>query len=80
MYLLLKEEYVIHANEGVPSDIKFTSDTTNDSLVLRPSVLNKGNIITMNRAYIDYEKLETLTLRGALYVTKMKRNLIICCL
>lgn len=29
----------------------------------------------MDRAYIDYEKLETLTLRGVLYVTKMKKNL-----
>ena len=29
----------------------------------------------MDHAYIDYEKLETLTLRGVLYVTKMKKNL-----
>jgi IS4 transposase len=65
----------MHANEGVPSDIKFTSAATNDSFMLRPSVLNKGDIIAMNRAYIDYEKLETLTLRGVLYVTKMKKNL-----
>ena len=43
--------------------------------MLRPSALNEGDIITMDRAYIDYEKLETLTLRGVLYVTKMKRNL-----
>ena len=65
----------MHANEGVPSDIKFTSAATNDSFMLRPSVLNKGDIIAMNRADIDYEKLETLTLRGVLYVTKMKKNL-----
>ena len=43
--------------------------------MLRPSALNKGDIIAMDRAYIDYEKLETLTLRGVLYVTKMKKNL-----
>lgn len=70
----IKVHTVIHANEGVPSDIKFTSAATNDSFMLRPSVLNKGDIIAMDRAYIDYEKLETLTLRGVLYVTKMKRN------
>ncbi len=29
----------------------------------------------MDRAYIDYEKLETLMQRGVLYVTKMKKNL-----
>lgn len=55
----IKVHTVIHANEGVPSDIKFTSAATNDSFMLRPSVLNKGDIIAMDRAYIDYEKLET---------------------
>ena len=29
----------------------------------------------MDRAYIDYEKLETLTQREVLCVTKMKKNL-----
>ena len=71
----IKVHTVIHANEGVPSDIKFTSAATNDSFMLRPSVLNKGDIVAMDRAYIDYEKLETLTQRGVLYVTKMKKNL-----
>lgn len=72
----IKVHTVIHANEGVPSDIKFTSAATNDSFMLRPSVLNKGDIIAMDRAYIDYEKLETLTQREVMYVTKMKKNLI----
>ena len=57
----IKVHTVIHANEGVPSDIKFTSAATNGSFMLRPSVMNKGDIIAMDRAYIDYEKLETLT-------------------
>lgn len=43
--------------------------------MLKPSALNKGDMVTMNRAYIDYEKLEILTLRGTLYVTRMKKNL-----
>lgn len=71
----IKVHTVIHANEEIPSDIKFTSAATNDSFMLRPSVLNKGNIIAMDCAYIDYEKLETLTKREVLYVTKMKKNL-----
>ena len=29
----------------------------------------------MDRAYIDYEKLEEMTQRGVVYVTKMKKNL-----
>ena len=71
----IKVHTVIHANEGVLSDIKFTSAATNDSFMLRPSVLNKGDIIAMDRAYIDYEKLETLTQREVMYVTKMNKNL-----
>lgn len=71
----IKVHTVIHANEGVPSDIKFTSAATNDSFMLKPTTLSKGNIMAMDRAYIDYEKFEQLTQRGVTYVTKMKRNL-----
>lgn len=43
--------------------------------MLKPSTLSKGDIIAMNRAYIDYEKFELLIQRGVIYVTKMKKNL-----
>ena len=66
---------VIHANEGVPSDIKFTSAATNDSFMLKPATLSKGDIMAMDRAYIDYEKFQQLTERGVIYVTRMKKNL-----
>lgn len=71
----IKVHTVIHANEGVPSDIKFTSAATNDSFMLKPTTLNKGDIMAMDRAYIDYEKFERLTQRGVIYVTKMKKSL-----
>ena len=71
----IKVHTVIHANEGVPSDIRFTSAATNDSFMLNPCTLSKGDIMAMDRAYIDYEKLETMTQRGVIYVTKMKKNL-----
>ena len=71
----IKVHTVIHANEGVPSDIKFTSAATNDSFMLKPSHLSKGDIIAMDRAYIDYEKFEELTQKGVIYVTKMKKSL-----
>lgn len=71
----IKVHTVIHANEGVPSDIKFTSAATNDSFMLKPTTLSKGDIMAMDRAYIDYEKFEQLTQRGVIYVTKMKKNL-----
>ena len=49
----IKVHTVIHANEGVPSDIKFTSAATNDSFMLKPTHLSKGDILAMDRAYID---------------------------
>lgn len=71
----IKVHTVIHANEGVPSDVRFTSAATNDSFMLKPSTLNKGDIIAMDRAYIDYGKLEELSQRQVMYVTKMKKRL-----
>ena len=71
----IKVHTVIHANEEVPSDIRFTSAATNDSFMLNPATLNKGDIMAMDRAYIDYEKFEQMTQRGTTYVTKMKNNL-----
>ena len=71
----IKVHTVIHANEGVPSDIRFTSAATNDSFMLKPSSLSKGAIIAMDRAYIDYEKFEQLTEKQVIYVTKMKKSL-----
>lgn len=66
----------IHANEGVPSDIRFTSAATNDSFMLRPSNYACGDIVALDRAYIDYAKFEELTRREVIYVTKMKKNLV----
>ena len=71
----IKVHTVIHANEGVPSDIKFTSAATNDSFMLKPSTLSEGDIMAMDRAYIDYEKFQQLSERGVIYVTKMKKSL-----
>ena len=71
----IKVHTVIHANEGVPSDIKFTSAATNDSFMLMPSALSEGDIMAMDRAYIDYEKFQQLSERGVIYVTKMKKSL-----
>ena len=71
----IKVHTVIHANEGVPSDIRFTSAATHDSFMLRPASLSEGDIVAMDRAYIDYAKFEELTQRGVTYVTKLKKSL-----
>lgn len=71
----IKVHSVIHANEGVPCDVRFTSAATNDSFMLAPSHYNHDEIVALDRAYINYEKFEELTDRGVTYVTKMKKNL-----
>ena len=71
----IKVHSIIQANEGVPSDIRFTSAATNDSFMLLPATLNRGDIIAMDRAYIDYAKFQQMTERGVVYVTKMKKSL-----
>ena len=71
----IKVHTVIHANEGVPSDVRFTSAATNDSFMLKPSALHKGEIMAMDHAYVDYGKFEQLSRRGVVYVTKMKKAL-----
>ena len=37
-------------NEGVPSDIKFTSAATNDCFMLKPSNYKTGDILAFDRA------------------------------
>lgn len=71
----IKVHAVIHANEGVPCDVQFTSAATNHSFMLAPSHYKRDEITAMDRAYINYAKFENLTDRGVIYVTKMKKNL-----
>lgn len=71
----IKVHSVIHANEGVPCDVRFTSAATSDSFMLAPSDFRNGEIVVLDRAYINYGKFEELTMRGVVYVTKMKKNL-----
>ena len=71
----IKVHSVIHANEGVPCDVQFTSAATNDSFMLASSHYSHNEIVALDRAYINYAKFEELTDRGVVYVTKMKKNL-----
>lgn len=71
----IKVHAVIHANEGVPCDVEFTSAATNDSFMLVPSRFSEKEITAMDRVYINYEKFEELTVRNVVYVTKKKKNL-----
>ena len=71
----IKVHSVIHANEGVPCDVRFTSAATNDSFMMAPSQYSANEIVTMDCAYINYAKFEELTERNVTYFTKKKSNL-----
>ena len=71
----IKVHAVIQANEGVPCDVQFTSAATNDSFMLIPNYYKHNEIVTMDRAYINYAKFEEMTDHDVVYVTKMKKNL-----
>ena len=72
----IKVHSVIHANEGVPCDVQFTSAATNDSFMLAPRHYSRGQIVAMDRAYINYAKFEELSERDVVYVTKLKKSLV----
>lgn len=72
----IKVHSVIHANEGVHCDVKFTSAATNDSFMLAPNHFHHDEIVALDRAYLNYAKFEALTERNVVYVTKMKKNLV----
>lgn len=57
-------------------DVQFTSAATNDSFMLAPAYYSRGQIVAMDRAYINYSKFEELTEREVIYVTKLKKNLV----
>ena len=46
------------------------------SFMLKPSNYTSGDIVALDRAYIDYAKFEELSRAGVIYVTKMKKNLV----
>lgn len=71
----IKVHKIINANEGVSYDTKFTSAATHDSFMLSPEKFASGDILAIDRAYIDIKKFQELTGRGVIYVTKMKKSL-----
>ena len=71
----IKVHKTIHALEGVACDVKFTSAATHDSIMFSPADFNSGDYLALDRAYIDIDKLQQLTDRKVVYVTKMKSNL-----
>ncbi len=71
----MKVHSVIHTNQGVPCDVRFTSAATNDSFMLSTSDCHNGEFVALDRAYINYGKFEELTMRGVVYGQQDEENL-----
>ena len=71
----IKVHTQIRYAEWTPSLIKYTSAATHDSNFLEDIALEPSDILVMDRAYIDYAFMESLTKKGVCYVTKMKKSL-----
>lgn len=71
----IKVHTLMYYKEHTPCKIQFTSAATHDSKFLKELSLEKDDILAMDRAYIDYMYMESLTRKGVVYVTKMKKNL-----
>lgn len=72
----IKAHTVIKADENVPCLVCYTSAATHDHFLLKELNLHSGDILAIDRAYIDYEQFEKMTQEGVFYVTKMKKNLV----
>ena len=63
----------IHANEFVPSDIRFTSAAKGDSFMLRPSNYHSGDILAFDRLNIGCAKFEEMTEAGVTYFSSTSK-------
>ena len=71
----IKVHTMMYYKEHTPCAIQFTSAATHDSKFLKGLSMGKNDILAMDRAYIDYKYMESLSKNGVIYVTKMKKNL-----
>ena len=60
---------------NIPSFIKITDGKVHDVNFLDDLTLEAGAIYVMDRGYIDFDRLYTLNLAKAFFVTRAKRNL-----
>lgn len=72
----IKAHTVIKVEEFVPMFLCYTSAATHDHFMLKALKLPAGSIVAFDRAYVDYDEFERLTLEDIVYVTKAKKNLV----
>jgi len=70
----IKAHTVINVAYTMPCLVRFTEATKHDHVLLSEVHLDKGSIITFDKAYVDYAQYERFSKEGVFYVTRLKDN------
>ena len=69
----IKVHTLVRSDHDVPSMIRLTAATANDSQFLREVRLPRGSIIVFDRGYYDFTTLNRFTCDGITWVTRLRK-------
>jgi hypothetical protein len=68
----IKAHTLIKADQDVPHLVRLTAGATNDTVFMKQIDLPAGSILTFDRGYNDYKRLEYWTSKGISWVTRLR--------
>lgn len=69
----IKAHTLIKADQDVPQLVCMTAGATNDTVFMKQIDLSVGSILTFDRGYNDYARLEYWTHKGVSWVTRLRQ-------
>lgn len=69
----IKAHTLIKADQDVPQLVRLTAGATNDTTFMRQVDLPAGSILTFDRGYNDYKRLQYWTTKGVTWVTRLRQ-------
>lgn len=69
----IKAHTLIKADQDVPQLVCMTAGATNDTIFMKQVDLPAGSILTFDRGYNDYKRLEYWTNKGVSWVTRLRQ-------
>lgn len=69
----IKAHTLIKADQDVPQLVCMTAGATNDTIFMKQVDLPAGSILTFDRGYNDYKRLEYWTSKGVSWVTRLRQ-------
>jgi len=70
----IKAHTLISVEDKMPCLVRFSEATRHDHVLLSEIHLEKGSIITFDKAYVDYAEYERFSKEKVYYVTRLKDN------